>query len=185
MSNTQNSSFSLLNQKEIDSLIGFLSEQKNSLDSDVLSQKSIDKLIKLISSDSDKIITDVFDPFAHVDNSVLATLGFREDVSQLCELKFSVNETTDYIILTAYNTVTNKELVITPNLINANDTTDWGCSISPVFFNRIAKVFSFKYTQQTHDAVCNCFAKHTYGDANHKIPEIYLPVNEKLLECLI
>ena len=116
---------------------------------------------------------------------VLATLGFREDVSQLCELKFSVNETTDYIILTAYNTVTNKELVITPNLINANDTTDWGCSISPVFFNRIAKVFSFKYTQQTHDAVCNCFAKHTYGDANHKIPEIYLPVNEKLLECLI
>ena len=46
MSNTQNSSFSLLNQKEIDSLIGFLSEQKNSLDSDVLSQKSIDKLIK-------------------------------------------------------------------------------------------------------------------------------------------
>ena len=77
MSNTQNSSFSLLNQKEIDSLIGFLSEQKNSLDSDVLSQKSIDKLIKLISSDSDRIITDVFDPFAHVDNSVLATLGFR------------------------------------------------------------------------------------------------------------
>ena len=105
--------------------------------------------------------------------------------SMRCELKFSVNETTDYIILTAYNTVTNKELVITPNLINANDTTDWGCSISPVFFNRIAKVFSFKYTQQTHDAVCNCFAKHTYGDANHKIPEIYLPVNEKLLECLI
>ena len=47
MSNTQNSSFSLLNQKEIDSLIGFLSEQKNSLDSDVLSQKSIDKLIKV------------------------------------------------------------------------------------------------------------------------------------------
>ena len=71
MSNTQNSSFSLLNQKEIDSLIGFLSEQKNSLDSDVLSQKSIDKLIKLISSDSDRIITDVFDPFAYVDNSVL------------------------------------------------------------------------------------------------------------------
>ena len=133
MSNTQNSSFSLLNQKEIDSLIGFLSEQKNSLDSDVLSQKSIDKLIKLISSDSDRIITDAF---AHVDNSVLATLGFREDVSQLCELKFSVNETTDYIILTAYNTVTNKELVITPNLINANDTTDWGCSISPVFLSR-------------------------------------------------
>ena len=86
MSDTQNSSFSLLNQKEIDSLIGFLSEQKNSLNSDVLSQTSIDKLIKLISSDSDRIITDVFDPFAHVDNSVLATLGFREDVSQLCEL---------------------------------------------------------------------------------------------------
>lgn len=185
MSDTQNSSFSLLNQKEIDSLIGFLSEQKDSLNSDVLSQKSIDKLIKLISSDSDRIITDVFDPFAHVDNSVLATLGFRDDVSQLCELRFSVDESNDYIILTAYNTVTDKELIITPNLINANDTKDWGCSISPVFFNRIAKVFSFKYTQQTHDAVCNCFAKHTYGDAGHKIPEIYLPVNEKLLECLI
>ena len=50
MSDTQNSSFSLLNQKEIDSLIGFLSDQKNSLNSDVLSQTSIDKLIKLISS---------------------------------------------------------------------------------------------------------------------------------------
>ena len=185
MSDTQNSSFSLLNQKEIDSLIGFLSEQKNSLNSDVLSQTSIDKLIKLISSDSDRIITDVFDPFAHVDNSVLATLGFREDVSQLCELKFAVDESNDYIILTAYNTVTKKELIITPNLINANDTKDCGCSISAVFFIRIAKVFSFKYTQQTHDAVCNCFAKHTYGDAHHKIPEIYLPVNEKLLECLL
>ena len=127
----------------------------------------------------------MFDPFAHVDNSVLATLGFREDVSQLCELKFAVDESNDYIILTAYNTVTKKELIITPNLINANDTKDWGCSISPVFFNRIAKVFSFKYTQQTHDAVCNCFAKHTYGDAHHKIPEIYLPVNENLLECLL
>ena len=141
MSNTQNSSFSLLNQKEIDSLIGFLSEQKNSLDSDVLSQKSIDKLIKLISSDSDRIITDVFDPFAHVDNSVLATLGFREDVSQLCELKFSVNETTDYIILTAYNTVTNKELVITPNLINANDTTDWAVHFACIFQSYSKSIF--------------------------------------------
>ena len=46
-------------------------------------------------------------------------------MSQLCELKFAVDESNDYIILTAYNTVTKKELIITPNLINANDTKDW------------------------------------------------------------
>ncbi|MDE7051286.1 MAG: hypothetical protein K2O92_00025, partial [Lachnospiraceae bacterium] len=66
-----------------------------------------------------------------------------------------------------------------------NDTEEWGYSISPVFFNRIAKIFNLKYTTETHDKICNIFAKHTYGSESHKIAEIYLPTNSALLECML
>jgi len=64
MSDIQKPSFSLLNQKEVDALVDFLNDKRNSINSDVMNQKSIDKLITLITGDSDHIILDLFDPFA-------------------------------------------------------------------------------------------------------------------------
>lgn len=185
MSDLQKPSFSLLNQKEVDALVDFLNDKKNSINSDVMSQKSIDKLITLITGDSDHIILDLFDPFASVDSSLLAALDFRLDDNDVCELCCSVDDATGFITLTAHNTVTGKNLVITPKLINKHDTDEWGYSISPTFFNRIAKIFNMKYTKDTHDQVCNIFARHTYGSENHKIAEIYLPSNSALLECML
>lgn len=185
MKDTLNPSYSLLNQKEIDALVEFLLEKKTSVNSDVMSQESIDKLISLITHDSGRIIMDFFDPFANIEPALLSNLNFRDNSDELCELHCSVDDSTGYIKLTAHNTVTGKELLITPNLINENDTEDWGYSISPTFFNRLARILSFKYTTETHDTVCTIFAKHTYGTADHEIPEIYLPTNDNLLECLM
>ncbi len=97
----------------------------------------------------------------------------------------TLDDVTGYVTLTARNMVTEKTLKITPKLINENDTKEWGYSISPVFFNRIAKIFNLKYTTETHDTICNIFAKHTYGSESHKIAEIYLPTNSALLECML
>lgn len=185
MNDTLNPSYSLLNQKEIDALVEFLTEKKTSVDSDVMSQESIDKLINLITHDSRRIIMDFFDPFANVDPNLLANLNFRDNKEELCELRCLVDDATGYVKLIAYNTVTGKELTITPNIVNENDTEDWGFSISPTFFNRLARILSFKYTAETHDTICNIFAKHTYGATDHKIPEIYLPTNDNLLACLM
>jgi len=142
MSDIQKPSFSLLNQKEVDALVDFLNDKRNSINSDVMNQKSIDKLITLITGDSDHIILDLFDPFASVDPGLLAALDFRMDENDVCELTCMPDESTGFITLTACNMVTKKTLKITPKLINENDTEEWGCSISPVFFNRIAKIFN-------------------------------------------
>jgi len=185
MSDIQKPSFSLLTQKEVDTLVEFLNDKRNSINSDVMNQQSIDKLITLIRNDSKHIVLDLFDPFASVDPSLLAALDFRIDENDACELCFSVDDTTGFVALSARNTVTGKLLDITPKLINENDTEEWGYSISPVFFNRIAKIFNLKYTTETHDNVCNVFAQHTYGSEDHKIAEIYLPTNSALLECML
>ena len=48
--------FSLLSQEEIDTLIAFLSEKSNFVESEVLSQDSIDKLACLVSFQRDTLI---------------------------------------------------------------------------------------------------------------------------------
>lgn len=47
MASTNNANFSLLSQNEIDVLVKFLLEKKETLGTDVMNQKSIDKLIML------------------------------------------------------------------------------------------------------------------------------------------
>ncbi len=185
MSNIQKPSFSLLTQKEVDTLVDFLNNNREAVDSDVMNQNSIDKLITLITNDSDRIILDLFDPFASVDQGLLKASDFYIDKTDVCELCVSIDDATGFIALTAYNTVTQKTLNITPKLINENDTEEWGRSISPALFNRIAKVFNLKYTMETHNTVCNIFAEHMYGSETHKIAEIYLPANTSLIECML
>lgn len=185
MSNIQKPSFSLLTQKEVDTLVAFLNNNREAMNSDVMNQNSIDKLINLITNDSDRIILDLFDPFARIDQDILEASDFYLDKNDVCELCFSVDDATGFVILTAYNTVTGKTLEITPKLINKSDTEDWGYFIPPIFFNRVAKVFNMKYTTETHNKVCDTFAKYIYGSEKHKIAEIYLPANTALIECML
>ena len=185
MSNIQKPSFSLLNQNEVDALVEFLNDNRDSVDSDVMNQNSIDKLINLITNDSDHIILDLFDPFANIDSNLLSVMGFKHEIDDVCEICCETDDATGFIKLKAINTNADSELAITPKLINANDTEEWGYCISPNFFNRIAKIFSLKYSKETYDTICNLYAKYTYGSENHKIPEIYLPSNSALLECLL
>lgn len=56
MASTNNANFSLLSQNEIDVLVKFLLEKKETLGTDVMNQKSIDKLIMLIQTDHEKLI---------------------------------------------------------------------------------------------------------------------------------
>lgn len=184
MNDVKNLSYSLLNQKEIDVLVDFLTDQKTSLNSEVMNQKSIDKLIALITGDESRIVTDVFNPFSSVDLQFLEDIGFRNS-TEVCELRCDVDSDTGYLLLNAVNITTGKVLPVTPKLISSDDIEEWGYCISPTFFNRIAKVFNFKYTRDTHDKICNIYAKHTYGDENHKLSNLSLPENQNLLECLL
>lgn len=185
MNSTQNQSYSLLSQQEIDILIDFLTEKKGSLDNDVMNQQSIDKLIHLIKNDSQRIRNNLFDPLSNVDTELLVSLNFKTKPTDFCEFRCSVNEENSYIQLIAYNPETKKELAITPKILNKNNSEEWGFCISPLMFNRLARSLSLKYTTETHDTICGIYAKTIYGDASHPIPELFLPSNTHLLECLI
>lgn len=185
MNDSQNQSYSLLSQEEIDVLVSFLLEKKNTINSDVLSQQSIDKLIYLISHDRHGILMDLFEPFSELDSDFLGTLHFRSTAKEVCELQYTLDSDTGFIKLTALNKTTGKTLSITPKLIEDGDVEDWGATISPSLFNRIARSLQLKYSVETHDAVCERFASVLYGDASHSIPAIHMPTNEHLIETLL
>ena len=48
MANVQNQDFSLLSQSEIDTLINFINDKREGVDSSVLNQESIDKLLEML-----------------------------------------------------------------------------------------------------------------------------------------
>ncbi|MCH5266910.1 MAG: hypothetical protein J1E62_01090 [Lachnospiraceae bacterium] len=184
MKDVQTQSFSLLSQEEIDILVTFLNSNKNSVNSDVMSQQSIDKLIHLITGDN-HIMRDLFDPLIAVESSLLESMEFRKSTDELCELRCQIAEDTGYLKLTAFNTVTEKTVEITPQTLNEKDVTEWGKFIAPVIFNRLARALSLKYTTETHEEICAIFAKNAYGDENHPISVIDMPSNVYLLEVLI
>lgn len=185
MSQTKNKSFSLLNQKEIDTLVKFLTDKKNTVDSDVMSQNSIDKLIMLIQTDKERLALNSCFTFDSLDATFLKKLHFRNNLDEVCELRCSVNPETNYLELSIFNLTTEQTLILTPKMFDSADIDDWGYSISPSYFNHIAQSLSLKYTKETHDAVCSIFAKNTYGSAEHKISEMYLPDNTALVDCLL
>ena len=82
MNETQKPNFSLLNQQEIDALVGFLNDNRSTIDSDVMNQDSVDKLIRLITGDSEHIITSFFDPFSAKMEDILSTfLPLRQNTA--------------------------------------------------------------------------------------------------------
>ena len=185
MSKTNQTNFSLLDQQEIDALVKFLTEKKSDFLSDVMSQNHIDKLISLIQTDKERIILDLSEPLGSLDERLLKKLHLRNNLDEICELTCKLDEESGFIKLYVTNLATNETTELTPKTLDSNDTEQWGRAISPFLFNNIAITLSLKYTRETHDQICSIYAQRNFGDAEHKIPEFYLPDNASLLECLL
>lgn len=185
MSVVRHTNFSLLTQQEIDTLVKFLTNKKNQVDSDVMSQNSIDKLIRLIQTDKERLALDSSLSYGDIDTTLLKKLHFRSSLDEICELRCQINSESGFIELIVYNHSSKESISLTPKILDENDTDQWGYAIPPSLFNHIAQAMLLKYTTQTHDMVCNIFAKHNYGSEDHKIPEMFLPENSALLDCLL
>lgn len=183
MKQNYNDSFSLLSQQEIDTLICFLTEKKNNLGSDVMSQSSIDKLITLIQTDSKRINLSTLLTYGNINNTVLK--DFRTDGQEPCHLQFALNQDTRFVELTVSNPSTGKTMTLTPCQLVRDDTEEWGLSIPPSVFIHIALRLKLKFSQATYDTVCDTYAANTFGSSDHKIPEIMLPDNDLLVQCLL
>jgi hypothetical protein len=181
--------FSLLNQQEIDTLVDFLSKSRDQVNVDVLSQDSIDKLIRMISHDD--LSTTGLDKLdsIHIYMDILKDLGIRDTSEQICELSFSTDAETNYIILTATNMENGKTYTITPASMDRLEVFGgvmaWGYSIPPVSFNTIARIFRCKYSRKTYEEICALFALKNYGSKDQKLPSLYYPTTEQLLESLL
>lgn len=185
MNDAQNLNLSLLSQNEIDTLVEFLVEKKNSVDSSVLSQESIDKLIELIRYNNNRRKQETFHSLPELDGSLADAVTVRESAEQLCELRCEADETDGFLKILVHNTENGREMVITPAMINEDDGPDWGRCVSPATFCKIARVLDVKYTAKTYDVVCKLFAECVFGDKEHKIPLLDLPIDAMMIQSLI
>lgn len=183
MSNIKNTNYSLLSQNEIDALVSFLMEQKSNLEASVMNQSSIDRLIQMLRQDGNHIQRILFDPMAHIDESFLRDMGFCEG-GQSCKITVQVDEEKQQLLLFLHNEENGKSLQITPGMITPGDGDSWGRCISPVIFVRLVMVLSVQCSRETYDMVCSQYAKCIFGDESYKIPVVYLPDNESLLQVL-
>ncbi len=184
MTQDKNTSFSLLTQQEIDTLVKFLTKTK--IDSDVMNQNSIDKLIHLIRTDKDNLSLSSYLSIEPLDSSFIEErLHFRDSVDELCELHFTTNDEAKTVDLTIHNTKTDTTYPLTTDIINAHDTAGWGFCLAPSQFIQIAYLLSIKCTQDTYDTVCKTFAKGNYGSEDAKISQLYLPDSRMLVKVMI
>lgn len=185
MSNTQNKNFSLLTQGEIDTLIDFLTEQKEGgVESSVLNQTSIDKLIELLRLNEIRRKRDALKSVSEVAGALSNLIVVRQGEA-LCELTATVDEAEDCVKLVVTNTEDGRQMEITPEILNEGDGSSWGRCIPPITISKLARVLGVKYTTQTYEDVCARYAQCLFGDASHKIPYIYLPDNAEAIENLI
>lgn len=183
------SSFSLLTQKEIDTLVDFLSNH-DFVSNEVLSQDSIDKLIRLVKhNDINRVYLDDLGLKISTDEDILQDLHLREDSSEACELLCSIDEATQLLVLTAKNTVTGKEKVLTPATLDRRELVEsassWGYSITPILFDKIARIFTLKYSRKTYETIYNLFAEKNFGSSEQKVPAFYCPTSHQLLDNLL
>ena len=169
---------SLLSQDEIDALITFLIEKKDSdsISGDILSQSSINKLIELV-----KAI-----PFLDK-NVLLNTAAIKADASSFFankdnrkgyELTFKLDDK-EQLIIFACNVDTEDIVTITPLMISSSETSNlpdtWGVCVSPNTFHCISKILDLHYSDETFKAISALFAKKMYGSEDVSIPAFYLP----------
>lgn len=168
----QKVNFSLLTQKEIDVLVGFLTHN-DFLESDVLSQASIDKLVTMILGDSKAA------------GDMLLNADFRKDASQVCVLGFE-NDSSGFIKLFATNKDTGMVAEITPATFNDGELgAGWGHVMSPADFNHLACYLDLKYSEETYTRLCELFAEKNFGSKDAHLPTLYLPTKEQQKQVLV
>jgi hypothetical protein len=182
MSDKQNMNFSLLTQSEIDTLVGFLLEKKNGVDSSVLSQASIDKLIQLLRFDEKHRRAIVLEESSPLDGVLSEIVTVRGDKDSVCELRCDMGEE---ITLSIVNGADGSSMDLTPEMVNEGDGAKWGKCIPPLTLHRLARALQVRYTAQTHEDVCQRFARCLYGDETTVLPSLYLPEDDELLETLL
>lgn len=178
MANVQNQDFSLLSQSEIDTLIEFLSDKRDEVDSSVLNQESIDKLLEMLRFNDGRAKKDEILRMGEVEGTLadLVTVRHGDDV---CALEYSVDEESDFIRLEAVNTVTKERMEITPEMFDEGDGECWGHCIAPLVLHRMARALKVKYTADTYENLCRRYAKYIYGDESRKLPFLFMPGNRE------
>lgn len=185
MSDTQNKNFSLLTQAEVDTLIDFLTEQRDgAVESSVLNQTSIDRLIELLRLNEIRRKRDALKSVSEVAGALAGLISVRQG-EELCELTVSVDEAEDCVKLIVVNREDGRQMEIMPELLNEGDGDSWGRCVPPIIVSKLARVLGVKYTTQTYEAVCERYAQCLFGDASHKLPYTYLPDNAETIENLI
>lgn len=164
----------LLSQKEIDTLVQFLTKQNNNIQEVVLSQDSIDKLVSLLQNKGE-LSSDIFE----LSHDMLESVSSLEGYLLYC----TIDENTKYINIFAKNS-TGTTVRITPAGLakddNVNGGTEWGYCIEPAVFDKIATSFNLKYSCEEYENVCRNFAIHRYGNEFAIIPTLYLPTQQSL-----
>lgn len=181
----------LLSQKEIDILVKFLLDQKQSgMQNSVLTQDSIDKLIQLLQNNNVDLLElniagvnrnsnpeteDVLDNQVRYDNTITY------------ELSFEIIDNNIHLLAT--HPEANTILHITPKSLElmsiVEDKSYWGCCIDPNLFDKVATVFHFKYRRKTLDAITKLFVEKMYGTGSIELPKIYHPSSLSLSQNLI
>lgn len=173
--------FSLLSQEEIDTLIEFLTDKSNCIDSEVLNQESIDKLIAMMR---------VYGKKPAGNRSVLETV--RADQSVLngaynWTLEFEEEDSTKHMRI--YATNGDVKEYITPRGYSCtcfvDDDSSWGFCISPVQFVEIAKDYNLKLSKSVYADVCERFAIKNYGSSAYDIDEFFLASGKDIVSCLL
>lgn len=187
---SENNNKALLSQKEIDTLVKFLIDQKQGIKSTVLTQQSIDKLVQLLSNKGlDLLKFNIVDVSTNTNNETEEVLSnlIKYDNRLTYELSFEVLE--NKVLLTAINKETNTLLHITPKSLElmsiVNDNSCWGCCIDPYLFDKIATVFHFKYKRETLDSITKLFSEKMYGTTHFELPNIYRPSTLSVAQNLI
>lgn len=170
--------FTLLTQEEIDTLVGFLQEKKDSLGDEVLTQESIDKIIRMVKTRQTRHFAQNNKFWGVESEQYLISIGFRKSLEELCELKLRKKEN-DYVELYILNRVSQKEMILLPE--DFSDPTakkmgseGWGYSIIPAFFDQIAEVFALRYSKETYEEVCRIFAERNFGKRDLEIPAAFV-----------
>ena len=172
--------FSLLSQEEIDTLVAFLTEKSNTVDSEVLSQESIDKLISAMRSLGRK---------AAGNQSVLEEVRAKSTVlGETVSWVLDFQETSEGFMEIFATDGTSKEK-ITPKGYACScfvgDDSSWGYAVSPIQFVDIAKTYHLQFSKEVYESVCRRFAERNYGDANYDVNEYFLGTGKDMLACLL
>ncbi len=180
-----NEDFTLLSQEEIDTLVTFLTANNASISGDVLNQESVDKLIALIRNGLPGKQKNLFD-FPDIGiTDTLSAMGFRNDSKEVCTLT-AVKDADGFLVLTITNTASGKTMPLTPKTADYSQTdTNWGFSMAPVMFSKLARTYGVNFSQETYDFICRDYAEHNYGSRDAEISSVYLPTSTHLLKSLI